>query len=186
MQEEWKGISGFEGVYSVSNLGRIRRDIRGSRTYQGKILKPKLDKGYLRINLNHSKTFFIHNLVAAAFIGPKPNGLQTNHIDGIKINNKVDNLEYVTDIGNKQHAVNLGLYPKGETHHSHLHPEKMARGKNNGRYIWASKRTHCLKGHELTPENIFPGDKIHEWRRCRECQRIRHKFNRLKNRHKQD
>lgn len=181
--EEWKPIKDFEGIYSISNIGRIRRDIKGKNTFKGKILKFRLAKGYPRINLKNkplNKMFFVHNLVANAFLGIKPEGFEVNHIDGIKINNRPDNLEYITQIENKHHAVKLGLYPRGETHHSCLHPEKMARGKNNGRYVWASKKTHCPHGHELIPENIFPGDKAHGWRRCRECQRIRHKVNRSK------
>jgi hypothetical protein len=176
--EEWRPIVGWEGVYSVSNLGRVRRD----NTRQ--ILKQaKTPHGYLRINLKYkslNKMLFISNIVASAFIGPKPKGLQVNHIDGVKSNNRLENLEYVTDKANKQHAVRIGLIQTGDKSWAHLHHERMAHGKRNGRYISASKRTHCDYGHELGGDNVFPNDKAHGWRRCRACIMIRNKANKHK------
>lgn len=92
MIEEWRDIVGYEGLYEVSNLGRVRRN--------GKILKPsKVRHGYLQIALYKNgiyKRFYIHRLVAYAFI-PNPNSYpEVNHRDEDKTNNTVDNLEWCT------------------------------------------------------------------------------------------
>ena len=96
--------------YSVSASGKVF----SSKT--DKILKPSLDNwGYPVVSLSNGekkRTAKVHLLVAEAFIGPKPQGLQVNHKDGDKTNNHVDNLEYVTPSENSLHAVRLGLTPK--------------------------------------------------------------------------
>lgn len=94
MEEEWRNIVGYEGLYQVSNLGRVKSLFR----YK-KILKPCLSKGYYRVELfkeKSGKMFPIHRLVALAFI-PNHNKLPcVNHKDEIKTNNCVDNLEWCT------------------------------------------------------------------------------------------
>lgn len=88
----WKDIKGYEGLYMVSDLG----DVFGMTS--GKSLKPYCNnRGYLRVNLcknGNSKSFFVHRLVAEAFI-PNPHGYpQVNHKDENKTNNRADNLEF--------------------------------------------------------------------------------------------
>ena len=98
MDEIWKDIKGYEGLYQVSNLGRVR-SLGSDNWHKGRILKPHLDgRGhYLEVGLHKdhkSKTTNIHRLVAEAFI-PNPNNLpQVNHKDECKTNNMVDNLEW--------------------------------------------------------------------------------------------
>ena len=87
-KEIWKDIPNYEGIYEISNF-----------------------KGYLQVGLSNKgdKTFRVHRLVALTFI-PNPYNLpQVNHKDGNKKNNCVDNLEWISNYDNMQHAVKLGL-----------------------------------------------------------------------------
>jgi len=118
--EEWRAVAGYEGLYEVSNLGRVRKlanvSYRPNRWgtiteyhQKGKMLVPAFDgkKNYLFIALSKegTKTFFtIHRLVAKAFI-PNPDNLpQVNHKDENKTNNRADNLEWCTNIYNSYYG----------------------------------------------------------------------------------
>jgi hypothetical protein len=108
---EWKEI--FEGNYEVSSTGIVRRKTKGRGTYPGKVLKlVYMGMGYFVVNpVRNGKNVYsyVHVLVANAFLGTCPEGLEVNHIDGNKLNNSVDNLEYVTHEENMAHARRLGL-----------------------------------------------------------------------------
>ena len=123
--EIWKPISKYNGYYEVSNLGRVRsvtRKIERTNplnpnkknlyTYKGK-LKPFwiTKKGYCRCTLNIDgikKNYFVHRLVADEFIDNKDLKEQVNHINGIKTDNRVQNLEWVTNFENFIHSVKMG------------------------------------------------------------------------------
>ena len=95
MQEIWKDIDGYDGKYQVSNFGNVRtNDFRGKGTRR--LLKLTVNSiGYKVVRLN-GKLKLVHRLVAEAFI-PNPKGLpQVNHLDEIRSNNCVDNLEWCT------------------------------------------------------------------------------------------
>ena len=94
--EIWKAIAGYEGIYEVSDLGRVKSLKYGKE----RILKPGGDPhGYLRVSLckdGQKKPSLVHRLVSEAFI-PNPNNLETvNHKDEVKTNNTVSNLEWMS------------------------------------------------------------------------------------------
>jgi len=123
MRRKWLKIIGFENLYSISNLGEVRRDSGTTNTYKGKILRNIPDRkngGYLFVCLSKNNKKFnkrIHQLVARNFIGKVPKEKEINHIDGNKYNNNLKNLEYVTTQENSLHARMIGLKPIGERHY---------------------------------------------------------------------
>jgi len=117
--EEWRPVTRFEdGAYEVSNLGRLRSWRRNRVT--GTILRGCPDSdGYLMTTLYHPKRLVkIHQLVAEAFLGPRPDGCEVNHIHPPKTNNAVSNLEWLTPLENEEHATRTGLHPRGSMHPS--------------------------------------------------------------------
>lgn len=106
LQEIWKQITGYEDLYEVSNLGRVR-------SVRGRLLSQNKDpSGYMKINLSRFGTHKlnrIHRLVAAHFISNPLNKVSVNHKDGNKLNNHVDNLEWNTWKENSDHAIRTGL-----------------------------------------------------------------------------
>ena len=138
MVEVWKDIEGFEGLYQISNLGRLRTVERMVRHSCGKVQKVKSrvrvpqvvnrGKGYMGVVLyrnSETTSKYIHRMVATAFIPNPENKPQVNHIDGDTRNNRLDNLEWATGSENQAHMVELGListlkpvrviYPDGTT-----------------------------------------------------------------------
>lgn len=127
-KEIWKNIENYEGLYQVSNLGRVKsleRKVKGKAGYykviKEKILNPTLNNnGYHLVKLSKQskcKGITVHRLVANAFIPNIDNKEQVNHIDGVKTNNRVSNLEWNTRSENMCHADNIGLRNiKGSKH----------------------------------------------------------------------
>ena len=99
MNEIFKDIPNYEGVYQVSNLGRVKRIFKGGREKFNKLTK--LNNGYLAVQLslnNKGKIFQVHQLVAMAFLNHKPCGhlLVVDHIDNNPLNNALSNLQVIT------------------------------------------------------------------------------------------
>jgi hypothetical protein len=112
--EKWRDAVGFEGRYLVSSKGRLYG------MYSGNFLRPnKTRRGYLRTSFRApakstgQRYVGVHAVVAAAFIGPCPDGLEVNHKNGIKTDNRVENLEYGTHRYNVKHAYDIGLSKGG-------------------------------------------------------------------------
>lgn len=134
--ENWLPVVGFEGLYEVSDRGRVRgvsRKIQylqagfrpATLRHKGRVLSLFIDRqGYKRANINLAKvgnySKLVHRLVAEAFIPNPMNKSEVNHIDNIKGNNRVANLEWVTRKENQQHAESIGAVPHctGENHHN--------------------------------------------------------------------
>lgn len=106
-REEWRDIAGYEGLYQVSNMGRVK-SLNYKRTCEERVLKPAKKKcGYLEVLLykdGKTKHWKVHRLVAVAFI-PNPDSLpQVNHKDECKTNNNVWNLEWCTHEYNQNYG----------------------------------------------------------------------------------
>lgn len=130
MEEIWKDIKGYEGIYQISNLGMVKSLYREIKTvnsqyfYKEKFLKTTPNNmGYhvVRLTLNNkTKSYSIHRLLAIHFIENIDNKPQVNHINGIKVDNRLENLEWCTISENRQHAYDTGL-------------QKPKQGNRNGR-----------------------------------------------------
>lgn len=124
MKEYYIPVKGYEGLYEVSNIGNVRSLDRIKEVFHyGKITnhkfhgrqlalcvcKPKgRNTGYYRVMLSGKGTY-VHTIVANSFIDNPENKKQVNHIDGNKLNNRVDNLEWCTASENVKHAFKMGL-----------------------------------------------------------------------------
>lgn len=110
MQEEWRSVIGYEGLYEVSSFGRVR-SIKRQGT-EGKIKNTQsLKKGYLHTCLykgNEVKCVYIHRLVGKSFIPNIENKPCINHLDNNPKNNKVENLEWVTHKENNDYIISQG------------------------------------------------------------------------------
>ena len=151
--ERWLPVPNWEDCYAVSSHGRVRNIRPGGRGRRapGGILAGSLNAfGYRFVILSGNGerwTVTIHRLVCAAFIGPRPEGLDVCHNDGNRTNNHLANLRYDTRSENIRDAVRHGTHVQ-------------------------ARKTHCKNGHELTPENATIGHHGNPtWRRCQACRR---------------
>ena len=104
----WKTINGYDD-YQVSDEGEVR-SLKFGKTI---IRKPSTNmQGYFRVSLwqnGEEKHYKVHRLVLCAFVGPCPAGMEANHLDGDKSNNRLENLEWIPRSWNCAHAYRIGL-----------------------------------------------------------------------------
>ena len=146
VNEVWNPVVGYEGLYEVSNLGRVRG------LQRGKILKQRTDKdGYMRVTLfkeGKRKDKRAHRVVIQAFVGEHPEGMETRHLDGDRTNNNINNLQWGTSSENTMDTV------------------------KHGRHNHASKE-RCKYGHAKIPENTTAYGREEGKRICLACSRAR-------------
>ncbi|MEG1256888.1 NUMOD4 motif-containing HNH endonuclease [Clostridium sp.] len=148
MVEIWKDIKGYEGLYQVSNLGRVksleryRKNHNKLQKVEEKIKNMRQDKqGYLLIDLykgNKAKTIRVHRLVAETFLKNADNKETVNHIDGNKLNNRIDNLEWSTFKEQNEHFYLNNLKSKENI-------DKAIKAMNKAN----SKKVKCLNTGEI-------------------------------------
>ena len=151
--EQWRPVLGYESSYEVSSLGRVRslpRVIvrRNGRPIpvKGGIRKLVRSANSLRVTLGKSDVRLVHHLVLEAFVGPRPEGAIGLHWNDDPTDNRVENLRWGTYSDNNHDRVRNGI------HHN-------------------ARKTHCKRGHEFTPENIYQNKR--GVRACKLCARLR-------------
>lgn len=158
--ERWLPIPGWDGLYEVSDLGRVKSSARRVESYGGRVgvrrerilaTSAEATSGHLRVSLRHknregrkSITIGVHRLVLLAFVGPCPEGMEACHNNGDPADNRLPNLRWDTRKANVSDTL------------------------AHGQHYWA-KRTECAKGHPYTPESLHTTPGGH--RRCRICVR---------------
>lgn len=137
---EWRDIPGYEGLYQVSDQG----EVRGRHRYRALIMQKNGYLGLSLLNRGERRTWLAHQLVALAFLGPRPEGADVRHLNGQCLDNRLANLTYGSRSENSVDAV--------------LH----------GTHFQASK-TACKRGHAFTPDNTYRTSA--GYRQCRACTR---------------
>ena len=124
MKEIWKPVVEWEGLYEVSNLGRVR-SLQRETTHKNGTVQPIPQKmmklsvatnGYIRISFNKPgavKNVMVHILVINAFVGPCPKGQEVGHLDGNRKNNNLENLRYMSKQCNAAFCIEHGTDPVG-------------------------------------------------------------------------
>lgn len=156
--EIWKPVVGYEGMYEVSNRGKVRSidrtNYRGSRLKGVVLTQFRTPHGYMRVGLckfGNTRTTLVHPLVLEAFVGPRPVGSDCRHLNDKPDDNRVENLAWGSRSQNVHDSV------------------------SNGSHINARKK-RCIRGHELIGENLYIAPRTGK-RQCKRCasdaQRVR-------------
>ena len=152
--EIWKPVENYEKFYEVSNKGRIRNT-------RNKIMKTyKINSGYeaIKFTVNTKRTsHLIHRLVAKAFLDNPKNLPEVNHINENKMDNKIDNLEWVSSSQNKQHSLKSGTYDKIYTQCNTLGKKNNYKRYSNYHNVTFQKsRNKWAATVRINGKNMFP------------------------------
>lgn len=160
-QERWRPIVNYEDHYEVSSHGRVRsverrvasHDDGRIRVFKSRILRPGLRQGYHVVNLSKDgirAKFYVHRLVLIAFRGEPPPGAECCHYNGIRDDNRLQNLRWDTHLSNVRDTI--------------------AHGRHRSIGLYNSEKTHCKRGHLFDEVNtvIRPNG----GRACKECRRM--------------
>lgn len=154
--EIWRDIDGFDGLYQVSNLGRVKSFHHGER-----ILKVWLRSGYPQVGLHRggkSEKMPVHRLVAEAFIPNPESKPEVNHLNGNRVDNRVENLEWATHIENIQHAVATGLKKAGADHvQAKFTNEQIVYIRDNPDGLTGKKLARMFGVHQMTISDVQCG-----------------------------
>lgn len=143
--EVWKSVVGYEGLYEVSNLGRVRCLKTGTfRKTNGVNSSGYQSLTFVKNKIRKSIT--VHRLVAISFMENQKNKREVNHKNGIKTDNRVENLEWVTPKENQRHSVDTGLKSKGETNYNSKLTESQAIEIKYGYFDLCHKEIACIYG----------------------------------------
>ena len=152
MTEIWRPAPRFDGVYEVSNLGRVRRLKRKKGAKVGGTLKGlTMDTGHVLMTLRDDprvESIFLHRLVLEAFVGPCPEGMEGCHNNGDPSDNRLENLRWDTRSGNRYDSVRHGTHVQ-------------------------TRKTHCPRGHILQKPNLDPYRWAKGHRLCLSCCKAR-------------
>jgi len=142
--ETWRAIPGFEGLYEASHCGQIRSLDKAGR--RGRVLKQRtLDNGYRIVMMSKGGKYqnkLVHRLVLAAFTGGY--GPQCRHLNGIRVDNRLENLAWGTPADNAKDQLRHGMHRN-------------------------ARKSHCHRGHRFTPDNTYV--RPNGSRNCRACRK---------------
>lgn len=158
--ERWRDVPGYEGIYEVSDKGRVRTLVTRVRGYKaGTLLKQGTNvDGYKTVTLlkdGVSQQTYVHRIVMLSFVG-EPGEHEVNHKNGVKDDNRLENLEYMSHGDNMRHAVyELKVYrPYGERHpRARLTDEDVQTIR--ARFAGGAKRNALANEYGLTPAAIY-------------------------------
>lgn len=188
---EWRPVVGYEGVYEVSNDGQVKRVAGGQGARPGIRKQGRHPNGYMQIALsmnNRTATKKVHRLVAEAFIGPCPEGMELCHNNDDPGDNRVENLRWDTHKANCVDRANNGKPKKSPklsaVCKNGLHPMTPENVRHEGRWRIclacraAKNKRHakgydpsvmCKNGHPRTDTNVYITPRGN--RECRDCRR---------------